>query len=95
LFAGEVLEVRVDLLRRFGVLAIYGDEIIAGLYLKARLSERRAIRFPPIFAGVDLGDAIVAAVGLEIGGEQSHAHLRLLRMIAAADVGVRGAQFGD
>ena len=57
-------------------LAIHGDQIVAGFHLEAGLGEGRARSVVPVFAGVDFRDAVVAAVGLEIGAKHADADMQ-------------------
>src|SRR5216684_1945392 len=94
-FSGDILEIRIDVLIRTRLLAVYGNQVVARLHLQSRFSQRRARGIVPVFAGIDLRNAEVAALRLEIRAEHSDADMRLRRLIAAADVGVRSAQLCD
>ena len=82
-------------MRRFCFLSVYGDQIVAGFYLDPRLGERRARRFDPVLSRVNFREAIVAAIGFEIGAQHADADARFLGAVAAADISVRSAQLGD
>src|SRR5712692_7913555 len=94
-FSGEILEIRIDILIRTRFLAVYGNQVVARLHLQSRFSQRRARGIVPVFAGIDFRDAEIPAVRLEIRAQHSDADVRLRRLIAAADVGVRSAQLRD
>ena len=67
-FARKILEVCVDIQVRANVAAIYGYQIIASFNFQARLGERRARSLRPVFARINLSDAIVVAARREWGG---------------------------
>src|SRR5579885_2068572 len=71
----EVLEIGVYVLRGLGLLPLHSDQIVSSFDLKAGLGERRARALVPVFAGIDLADAVVAAVRGKVRREQAHTDL--------------------
>src|SRR3984957_19926268 len=94
-FSGQVLEVGIDILGCAGFPAVYRDQKVAGFHFQTGIGQRRAGVIVPVFAGINFRDAIEATVGLQISSEHTDADVRFFRLIAAADIGVRGAEFGD
>src|SRR5216684_7478818 len=94
-FSGEVLEIGIYVLIRTRFLAVDRDQVVARFHFQSRLGQRRARGVIPVFAGINLRDAEVAAIGLKIGAEHANAHMRLRGLIAAAHIGVRSAQLRD
>ena len=87
-------EEAVRLVLRRQVVAVDGEEVVAGRHLHARLRERRAARLDPVLPGEDSGDlpAPRLRVEHEVGAERPDRHPLRLRVVAAADVGVPRAE---
>ena len=91
----QALEVSVGFTIGARELAFHGNEVIAFLHFETRLGERRAPVVFPVFARVDLLDAVEPAVRLEVHAEHADADTLAVGDVAAAHVGVRSVQLGD
>ena len=96
-FAGGVDQQLVGRLGRLQRAAVDGQQIVALLDVQARLGERRAGLRIPVFAGIDLLEAVATGRRVEfiVGAQQSLGHGMQAGILGPIDVSVRVGEFAD